>query len=395
MTTVDFQWTERELELIRTTLAIKPLVDAEHSVKAYRTKASRIQTAIARQRRMLAPNDSVQHQPRYKPDPDDHTVALIRQSHSNVRAFQHEQESRVSAALVSKIGHLKISKQMQSAFPALKDAIVRDTRKRVSSIDRILLRQAVLRLADETKIDIPVIPYSELWLSTVENYNKRLQPQHASQAMDASSPDEKMRKRIREEIVVRIGAQHLYPLVTQLGVDIVDSYTDAVVRERIYCNGLSVISYHYPDLAERCQRHMKMYRGLTIKRMNLKLTSDETEIYADAFWKVCKRVCETYNERYRNDIQNGTKLKLWFVGTETLPATMSALAVRDILSRSSRYDEFMDVAESLPEPMAAFQKEKIRRLFLNRVQEHYPELSETVEAELALLTPETEAAIAS
>lgn len=395
-------WSASDLQIIKDRLARNSFVPRQYSLAHLRAEAmERHQTAIAPS--ITNTDESESNLPHS--DFDNYASDMIavrhtRHCHTNYAGFWKDYQKTPLGMFLWLIGFLKVSAHMKYQFPKLANAISLETIARINTEERMLLRDTVLYLADE-RLDIPEVPYSELRSAGADLYNENHNFSKSFVfAMHIPTRDKSLEARVKNLMVEQIISEYLEPAVRRLAPRILDEYTAAVVRERVYRNALTTLARRYPPLSSICKRHIKESSENTARCMDIHLNMTALTIHTPMLDRVCFKALHAYNYKHMADIRDGKKPKLHLIGASQevlkndLPA-IRALAVPYILSRYSRCDEFMDIAGTMPEPMVSIQKDKIRRLFLEKVQEHYPELTDAVQAELRLLTPKPEAAIAS
>lgn len=388
-------WNEQDLELIREKLDLPLILRAKKSAPDYRADALARYNSRFKEETAVPILESVKSEPR--PDFDKRgldllAVRLIRHRLTNYADFCLPKPRTALNNLVWLIGFLKASNKIGLAYPELASAVSYETIKRVSREDRILLRQTMIDLADTTSVEMPIQTYAELQASVVKSLNRqgrRKDPEGVR--LDIANLDAKDTEVINTEIVSRF-----IDRTQPLGRAVLDPYNHSVVRERICGNALTSLGEQYPELREVCQRHIDGLQQKTATLTHIAFTKEDTKIFGSSLKRVYNKVIMDYNARFAAAINEGSEARLYLEGASD--ATLSivrALAVWTLLSKFSRYDEFMVTAESMAEPSASIQKHRVRELFLARIQEHYPELTGAVQAELRLLHPEPELATAS
>lgn len=386
-------WNDKELELIQIALAIEPKLTGirpllEHRYEAIDRYKSHFKGSATSE--ILDGIDPSQLGDLDKYGFDLLTLRNIRHRHTNYAQFWDSKSKSALHNTVWLIGFLKVGKAIKLQFPELAHAITLETIRRVSVKDRALLRNTILTLADHTRVGIFTQPYAELRSNTANRYNKlRLPHEPTKLPMDASSQDEIMKARINEQIVTDFISRNCDRALRKLGISMLDDYHAFVVRERVGRKAFSALADSYPELADACQRRADTYSVRLNNLMDIIVGKGRSTIYAPAISSVLARTAKAYNLEHSNGILEGTEPRLYLKGS----AQVNAEAVRHILSHFSRYEEFMDIAASLPAPMASTQTVKIRGIFLNKVQEHYPELTEAIQAELRRLAPKSQGGI--
>lgn len=384
-------WSQKELELIHRTLAApaslrSPLPLQEHRDEAIgRFKSHFKDSTTGEALEGIDPSDRSGFD---KYGSDLLTIKSIRHSYSNYNSFWKGQPQGPLGDMLWLVGFLKVQETISRQFPELRDAVTLETIKRVSAKDRAILRETILILTDLTKVQVPNVPYSELRTAAAHRLSERLQVnENGGATTDNTVTDE----RLREEIVNEFLTTHCEPAIFGLGISLLHNYHKCVVRDRVCAQALSALSDYYPELADECESRMDGYRATTTKRMNIKVGDIRSVIYAPNMRRVLARTVEDYNNEHISGILKGTEANLCLNGApQVLRAKILPLALSRVLTQFSRYEEFMDIAGSLPEPMASEQKVKVRLVFLSRVQERYPEFKEVIQEEVRLLTPESQ-----
>lgn len=387
---INDQWDAGEIELIREKLSLPLTLRAKKSTVDYRDAAFARYNAGPRGGTMSRGRASVkQHQ---RSDFDKYgldllTVKLLRHANTNYDDFCSPKPRTAVTNLVWLIGFIKAGNKIKSAFPELAGAVSYEAIGRVSGADRILLRDTILAMADATSMPMPIATYEKLQRKVVKSLNKRGQlndPQGVR--LDMTNLDDNALEEISNEIVSRFMSGNVAELANQLGVAVLDSYNQSLVRERIRGKALTSLADKYPELREACHRYISEGRETTAAHTEFTFTSEDLRIYTPSLTGIYYRVIGDYNTKFATEIVEGTIPRLYLAGApETVLSMVRALAVWTLLSDFSRYDEFILSTETMPEPMASIQKDKIRKLFLEKIQEHYPELTEAIQAEIRIL----------
>lgn len=323
----------------------------------------------------------------------------IRHTYTNYESYWRLDEPARVRHILWIVGFIKAAGMLQRAYPELATAIDYEVLNRITTDDRILLRDIIFRLLDMTIIQAPTVPLSDLCGKAVESLNKNLSSgSPEAQPVSAESCDPLVQRSIKKQILLDYIQFDLTDEPKRLGLGLLDGYNRALARERLYGKALDAFSNRYPELTEVCEERMSMYREQTAVNLDWSFrASDLTLVTADLkdiYTHVIKNCSDGSMAQTIHGLQQDLPLEKAPVAVAGI---VRVLSVDVILNNFSSYPKYMMRAVLLPEPRSSLQQARIRRLSLDRVQERYPELSDVIETELRLLACESkqEAPIAS
>lgn len=324
-------------------------------------------------------------------------VRHIRHQYTNYESYWRWEESDHVRRILWVIGFAKTSGMLRKAYPELVAAVDYEFLNRVTFDDRLLLRDIIFRLLDMTTIQVPDIPMSVLHTKAVESLNRALARDHPDvQPVTADSRDALDQQSIKKQILLDYISERLTDEPKRLGLTLLDGYNRALARERLYGKALDAFSGKYPGLQEVCDKRMELYRETTALNLDWSFYVSDLTLGAPDLKDIYKHVIKKYSDGSMSQTISGLRPDLRLEDAPPALANMiRSLAVETILNNFSSYPQHMARAVLMPEPQSSSQQANIRMLSLGRVQEHYPELSEVIQAELRLLPSMPEAAIAT